>query len=390
MSLRTWVLALCLMGAPAFAAERWPASQDELPTTDGTIYLGNLDQRIVVLDALHQRRPDAAGAASLAGALYHRYRIRGGLGDAERAFALADEALAGNKPDPEHFLLRATLRSGFHRFAEAAADLDAAQARGMSTDKLHALRRELALSRGEYEVLRDGSATARARDFDALAFDAYLRELHGDDAGATRLYAQAQGVYADSSPVPLAWLYVQQGAALLEAGDARQARPFFAAAHARLPGYTLATEHLAETEALLGNSGRARELYREAITASGDPAFIDALAKLEFQAGNAEVAAQLAVQARDGWEARIAKYPTAFAGHAIDYFLDHDEPARALTLADENLKLRRDIVSLALVARAADAAGDVPRACAAWHEAEAIGLSPPSFRELAGFRQRCH
>ena len=109
-------------------------------------------------------------------------------------------------------------------------------------------------------------------DFHALAFEAYLLGLRGDAAGSEALYRRAQDAYADSSPVGLAWLYVQQGAALLEAGDPARARPFFEAARQRLPAYTLATEHLAETEALLGNDDRAGDLYREAIAASDDPA----------------------------------------------------------------------------------------------------------------------
>lgn len=392
MSFHSLLFALLLAVAPAVAAGNWPASQEDLPTTDGAIYLANLDQRIAVLDALHTRKPDAAGAASLAGALYHRYRIRGGLADAERAFFLMDAALAEAAPDPEYFVLRATLRSGFHRFAEAAADLDAAQAHGMPAGKLASARRELALALGQYEALRgafEAASSNAAADFDGLAFNAHLLELQGNAAGATRLYARAQDAYADSSPVPLAWLYVQQGVALLEAGDATRARPFFAAAHARLPGYTLATEHLAETEALLGHRERARMLYREAIAASDDPAFIDALAQLEQEAGNDTRAVQLARQARAGWEARIAKYPAAFAGHAVEYFLDHDDPRRALALARDNLQSRRDLGSLALLARAADAADDAGQACAAWREAHAGGLAAPPLRALAVLGRRC-
>lgn len=392
MSFRSLLFALLLAVAPPVVAGNWPASQEDLPTTDGAIYLANLDQRIAVLDALHTRKPDAAGAASLAGALYHRYRIRGGLADAERAFFLMDIALAGGTPDPEYFVLRATLRSGFHRFAEAAADLDAAQAHGMPANKLASARRELALALGQYEALRDAfeaTSSNAAADFDRLAFNAHLLELQGNAAGATRLYARAQDAYADSSPVPLAWLYVQQGAALLEAGDPRRARPFFAAAHARLPGYTLATEHLAETEALLGHRQRARMLYREAIAASDDPAFIDALAQLEREAGNAVLAAQLAKQAHDGWETRIAKHPAAFASHAIEYFLDHGDPQRALALARDNLRLRRDIGSLALLARAAAAAGFTEQACASWREVDATGLSMPASHRPDAPGQRC-
>ncbi len=369
----------------AFASDQWPASQDALPTTDGDIYLGNLDQRIDALADAHTRTPSAASAASLAGALYHRYRVRGGLADAERAFVLADEALRTNDPDPEHYVLRATLYSGFHRFADALVDLDAAQALGMSADALMPARRDLALSQGKYRELSAMMASSdrtSERDFYGIAFDAHVLQLKGDSIGASKLYAQAQDAYIDTSPVPLAWLYVQQGAAILDTGDARRARHFFSAAYDRLPGYTLATEHLAETEALLGNVDRARTLYEEAIAASDDPAFIDALAKIEREAGNENLASQLEKRAREGWDTRLIAYPFAFSGHAIDYFIERGDTQRALALAHANIEQRRDIESLALLAEAESAAGNVEQACVALREAKATGFATPSLNRF--------
>ncbi len=386
------LLLLSLLGADLRADAAGPASPRALPTTAGAIYLGNLDQRIGVLEALQQQSPGPAGAAMLAGALYHRYRVRGDLTDAERAMALADAAVAVADAPAEHFALRAAIRSGFHRFAEAGADLDIAQARGLPAQTLRAARQELALATGRYGDLRAALVAPAASvepDFDALALRAHLRELQGDRAGAARDYRQAEAAYADTNPVPLAWLYVQQGIAWLEADDPRRARPYFAAAHARLPGYTLATEHLAETEALLGHSDRARALYHAAIAASGDPAFIDALARLERDAGHAALATQLAAQARSGWEARLAQHPQAFAGHAIEYFLEQGEIERALALARDTTRVRRDVSSLVLLARAAEAAGRRDEACGAWHEAHATGLAPPRLRALSGYEDRC-
>jgi tetratricopeptide (TPR) repeat protein len=277
-------------------------------------------------------------------------------------------------------------------FAEAASDLDAAQALGASESALSSARRELALAVGDYaeaERLSAHPSASRISDFDRFAYAAHIRELRNDAAGASLLYAQAEAAYDDTNPVPLAWLYVQQGASSLEAGDLSRARRFFATAHARLPGYTLATEHLAETEAILGNSRRARALYREAIDASNDPTFIDALAALERKAGNGSLAAALERQAREGWERRIARYPAAFSGHAIDYFLDQGEPQRALALARENISNRRDIVSLALLARSAAAAGEIAEACEAWRQAEATGFAAPALRSISDLGRRC-
>ena len=387
MSMRAFGFVLMLCWSVVAAAEqRWPADQAVLPTTAGDIYLGNLEARIGVVEAMRRRAPDAANAAALAGLLYHRYRIRGALADAERAFELADTALAVAEPDADAYRLRATLRSGFHLFTEAAADLDAAQAAGATEEQLRPARLDLALSLGRYAELKEAFAAADANpgdDFDTLAFQAHLRELRGDLSGAGALYARAQDAYADSSPVGLAWLHVQQGAAWLEAGELARARTFFEAARERLPGYTLATEHLAETEALLGNVERARVLYREVIADSGDPAFIDALAKLEGAAGHDALAIRLAAQARMGWEQRLARHPQAFAAHAIDYFIEQGEPTRALAFARDNLAIRRDIGSLLSLAEAERAAGKPDDACATWRTAVATGLSPPGLHGLA-------
>lgn len=379
MTIRTRVFALLLaLPCLGWAQARWPADPGLLPTTAGDIYMGNLEARIAVLERL-ARRGAPADAAMLAGLLYHRHRIRGGLEDAERAFVLVDRALSGADPEAAHYLLRATMRSGFHRFEGAAQDLDAAEAAGMPAAQLAPMRRDLLVSLGRYGALP--SQAGVGDDFHALAFEAYLLGLRGDAAGSEALYRRAQDAYADSSPVGLAWLYVQQGAALLEAGDPARARPFFEAARQRLPAYTLATEHLAETEALLGNDDRAGDLYREAIAASDDPAFIDALAQLEARRGRAQEATALASRARAGWEARLQRHPHAFVSHAVDYYLDQGEAARAGALARDNAAMRRDIDSLLALAAAERAAGDAETGCAALGEAVATGLSPPT---LAG------
>lgn len=74
----------------------------------------------------------------------------------------------------------------------------------------------------------------------------------GDLPGASFWHRSAQDFYRDVSPFHLAWLYTQQGIAILRHGDFKSAQPFFAAALARLPSYYLAAEHLAECEMELG------------------------------------------------------------------------------------------------------------------------------------------
>lgn len=382
----TWLLAawLCLHGFAA-AAEDWPATPERLPTTSGDIYMDNLHGRIAIAGRLYARSPKTS-AATLAGLLFHRHGITASLDDLERATTLADEAVDGQPRSASALRLRAAIRAAVHRFDEAGADLDAAAALGAPTAAIAAARRDIALALGRYDALRDDFAAARGSrtsDFDALAFHAHLRDLQGDRRGADALYRKAQAAYRDSSPVPLAWLHVQQGIALLEGGDTAGAHAFFAAAHQRLPAYTLATEHLAETESLLGNAARARALYRDAIAASGDPAFMVALASLERAAGETASAQEFEARARTAWDERLARHRRAFGGHAVDAMLEAGQVRRALVLAREAAGFRQDIHTLQALARAEQAAGNAVDACAVWARVRATGLSPPGFEAPA-------
>jgi tetratricopeptide (TPR) repeat protein len=184
-------------------------------------------------------------------------------------------------------------------------------------------------------------------------------------------------------------LYTQQGIALLRHGRVAQAKPFFEAAYQRLPDYYLASEHLAECEAQLGNTGRARELYRAVIAQTGNPEFMAALADLEEQMGNAEIAAATREDAEDGYRALLHRQHAAYAQHAAEFLLDAGKADEALALARDNLALRQDVGSLILIARAAAAAGHPAEACAAAARVRASGLAPPEIGEIAAIEVSC-
>ena len=362
-----------------------------LPTTSGEVYLGNLDARIVALEQAVANSPRPELQVALAGSLYHRYRIVANLADAEVALQLLDQAVQASPQNRQALRLRASVRSGFHRFDEASADLDAAQAAGDDPASLVDARREIALATGRYEQIAKPLADSSRTDggLYELAFRGNLRLLQGDLAGASAQFERAQSEATDSSPVPLAWLHLQQGIALLRSGQPEQANRWFRIAHQRLPGYTLATEHLAETEVLLGRLDAARPLYQQVIEATGSPEFLHALAKLERQAGNEARARELEKRAEAGWSEWLSRHPSAFAQHAIAFYLDRDQATRALELARENIALRQDVLSWILLARAADAAGDLDTACQARAAASASGLNPPEAAALHAGDRAC-
>lgn len=377
--------------AAASTALPWPAPPSALPTTAGEVYLGNLDGRIESLQRVLATAPTPSLQVALAGALYHRYRIVADLADAEAALELLDRAIAQAPRDRQALQLRATVRAGFHRFDAANADLDAAQAAGATPASLADARREIALATGRYDALAPDLAQSESVEggLYELAFRGNLRLLQGDLAGAGRQFERAQAQATDSSPVPLAWLHLQQGIALLRAGKPEDANRWFRSAHERLPGYTLATEHLAETEVLLGRLDAARPLYQDVIARTGSPEFLHALARLEARAGHARDAERLEARADATWTAWLARQPSAFAQHAIAFYLDRGRPDEALRLARGNIALRQDVLSWILMARAADAAGDADAACQAGAMARRTGMRPPEMEAVDALDRAC-
>jgi tetratricopeptide (TPR) repeat protein len=369
----------------------WPVSVDAYRTTSGTIYLGNLDARIDELRRIVAERNLAVHRTALAGSLYHRYRVMGRVADAEEAMGLLDAAVAAEPAVAEHRQMRAVVRSGFHRFDDALADLDAAQQGGARGDVLRRTRREIRLARGDYDALGDEFARSSelTPEFDELAHRADLSFLQGDPERATLLYRAAQQQYRDVNPVPLAWLHVQQGIMLLRMGRIEEAKRFFAASHARLPQYYLATEHLAECETRLGNYDAARALYREVIAQTGNPEFVAAMARLERAAGDEAKAAALAQDAARGYDALLDRNPAAYAQHAAQFYIEFEQAERADALARQNLALRHDVGSWILQARTALAVDDLERACASRDEALATGLRPPELGEIASLDVEC-
>jgi tetratricopeptide (TPR) repeat protein len=369
----------------------WPVSTDQYRTTAGTIYLDNLDARIAELQRVAGAPGGDAARVPLARNLYHRYRVVGRLEDAESALRELDLAAATGATPAESQALRAVVLGGFHRFDEAMLALDRAIDAGASESTVARTRTELQLARGDYAALADEFArsTELDADFHTMAHRADLRLQLGDPAGALFRYRAAQGLYRDVNPVPLAWLHVQQGIALLRLDRVEEAREFFAAAHARLPQYYLATEHLAECEARLGRFDAARRLYRAVIAQTGNPEFVAALAALERDAGQHEQSERLQREAESGYAALIARHPAAFGQHAAEFLIERGQPDRADALARANLDVRRDIGSWLLAAQTAAAVGDAERACAALAAARATALRPPELTSQSAALRDC-
>jgi len=374
--------------APTLPAGIYPASQQLLPTTAGELYLANVNARIEVMAGRASRKnADSASISAYAGLLYHRFQILGRIEDARHALALVD---AMQNPSAADLRVRASLRSGLHRFEEALNDLSRAEALDAQQDDTDA-RRAIALATGDYPRIRQliDAAEQPAPKFGELVLRGNIAAFKGDLAAASAQFLRAQQTINDTEPYPLAWLYAQQGLTFQRFDRCGDALPFLQAALERLPGYALALDHQGECLLRLQRLDDARKVYQQLIVQTGNPEYLGGLSLVEKQAGNVELSQQLQAKAVHAYDELLADAPKAWSEHAADYYLAAGRNAQALQLARINLANRRDVLSLILLARSANVTGDTSSACAALAEVSHSGLRPPELEYWKQELPRC-
>jgi tetratricopeptide (TPR) repeat protein len=351
--------------SPAKAADPIrPPTQAELPTTNGAIAFRNLSAQIEGLEAeVGRGRAGLDLRLALADLVGTRGTYASKIADYERADALTEAAVREAPAKGEAWLARASARATLHRFAEATADLDEAEKRGLDPSRTRATRASILQAQGDLDgawALRraDTAASRNVRTLGAEA--ALLGEMRKLDEAHAR-FVEAAASFRDVSPLPIAWLFVQEGAMWERAGELGRATAYYAAAHERLPAYAHAAVHLASLE----HGDRALALLRPVAAASDDPELEVALAQRLREANDAPEADRRLGHARERFEELLRAHPEAFAEHAATFFLDdgHD-PKRAFALAKQNLAVRKSDHAYELAALAALAAGEHAEGCA--------------------------
>lgn len=367
----------------------WPAGLNELRTTEGDIFLDNLNSQIITLQQNPALTRLPRYRVMLAGLLYQRFQIEGRLADAEQSLLVMREAeeLTGFSADDR--LVYATVLQGFHDFDQASKQISRAAGEGADGASVDRAMASLERSRNLAEDLGPVDPASIENYLTAVQMAA-LNVNQGRLTDATVLLRRAQALYGDSSPYPLAWIHVQQGIAFLRFNQYEQARIFFSAAHERMPQFFLATEHLAETESLLGNHRRAAELYRQVTRQNDQPAFWHGLAEAELALGNTEAAGEAARQAAEGYSRLLQQHPLMYADHAVDYYLDTDNAAKALELAQLNFRHRQDLFARLALAEALAAMGQIQAACEQVGDVRQAGLSPPEISQSSGVLASCN
>ncbi len=282
--------------------------------------------------------------------------IRGRLEDYQQAVADSATLVKQSPLDENAWRLRVDALQRVHEF-RAARDAMKHLAKLVNPKSLVESELELAAATGDMERALAGRAEL-AQQFGSpqrLTLLAATLAQAGRTGEAIALIPKAAAAVRDNPPTLLAWLLFQWGRIYELDGKPAIARDFFAAAHARLPGYVEATTHLAQTMIATGDRAGATRVIDEALETSRYP---------ELLALGAELGKpQLAGEARKEWERYVAALPLAFSDHAARFYVTRD-PARALELAKLNHANRDTKEARALVVEAALAAGDAKAACA--------------------------
>jgi pentatricopeptide repeat protein len=176
----------------------------------------------------------------------------------------------------------------------------------------------------------------------------YVRELHGDLAGAAeamRLAVSAGGAAAEN----VAYVQTLLGNLALDRGRIGEAGSAYRAALASFPRYPAAEAGLARVEAAKGSLEAAIRRYRAVVARLPLPEYVVALAETELAAGR-KVAAQ-----RDLDLVRVERRLLQSAGVNTDVELalfeaNHGSPERALRLAQRSWRAAPSV-------RSADALG---------------------------------
>ena len=346
-----------------------PLTPKELPTNDPVIAVGNMEGTLADLEKrlpAMQGAQRGAGLRTLATLLLGRGELLGRIADYERAVALAEEAVRIAPSDKYAWLARGAVRARFHRFAEALEDLASAQKAGATLGEVEGPRASVLQALGwidEAEAIRVRMVAQHAT-LSTLGSLAGIYADEGRTQEAEKTFVEAQYHFADISPIPVAWLWLQQSMMWQREGSMGRARELLEAAHERLPQSVSVTGHLAAILALMGERSQAAALLQKVVATSDDPELKGQLAELMRQSGDVAHADRLRAGAARGYEALLAAHPEAFADHAARfYLLAPGDAGRALELARQNWGLRQTPESYDLVIEAALAAKAPTVAC---------------------------
>jgi tetratricopeptide (TPR) repeat protein len=275
----------------------------------------------------------------------------------DRASALANDRFE----TAENLLRRARTRSAVHRFADALADIKAAERCSARQDEVVGLRASILVSTGHAKdvVPQLEAAVKRHPGYASHSALAVAYAAVGRLADADNLYVAALSDLQTTAPFPYAWIYYARGVMWAEqGGDAVRAEAMYVHALAYLPEFAAAQINLAELEVARSDLKSAIVRLKCVVASSNEPEALALLGVLHVRTGDALRGEREIFLARQRFELLLARHPLAFADHAAEFYLGPGGDAeRAWVLAQLNLANRESDRAIALAIRAARATG---------------------------------
>lgn len=336
-------------------------------------------------ERLRRAPNDVDAAASLGLAYLQRARETGDQGLYGQAEQALEVALAGNPQHLDALVGRGALALARHQFGEALEWGERARAVAPQRAVVYGVLTDAYVELGRYE-----EAVAAAQqmidirpDRDSYSRVAYLRELHGDVAGAIAAMELAVDAGAPGTE-GTAWSYVQLGNLALGQGDVARAEEAYRAALVEWPGYAHAEAGLARVAVARGDDARAAARYATALERLPLPEFAIALGELYAHMGRP-------TDAERQYElVRAMQQLNAAAGVDVDMELalfdaDHgDDPAGTVARARAAYLARPSIYAADALAWALYRAGQGEEAARYSAEALRLGTRDPALRLRAG------
>jgi len=228
-----------------------------------------------------------------------------------KAQTLLEEALARDSKDFEALITKASVLMTLHKFEEAKALAEQAIAMGPYNAISHGVLSDALLELGDYEQavkICDKMLSLRP-DLRSYSRASYLREVHGDLAGAQQVMKSAcdAGVSGHENR---AWTLYQLGKLYFNEGKLDTAAYIFNGILTERPDYAYAHSGLAQIHLARKNYAEALATLKRIYGETPDHAFLEQLVEACHLAGEtaeAEKMTRLALEAyaqheQDGWD----------------------------------------------------------------------------------------
>jgi tetratricopeptide (TPR) repeat protein len=320
----------------------------------------NLDDDVAAADWRSQHDPQSwLAPAALAQCYRQRAQLTGEYVDYSRAEAALDRSFAIAPPGVGPCLARAQLSATMHRWNSIEPDLEMVEKslpKSFERAAVTNLRAERSFQSGDYahalDLYRQAITLDRengVRYFGLADADNAL----GDRKAADDLLDHAEKLIPAHEHFTAAWLQMMRGAILMDRGEFVGAAARFAAADAAMSGWWRVQGKQADLLVLRGQDDPAVAAYTDLVRRTGNPEFMDDLARIALRRGDAAEAARWTVMARAVYAEEINDFPEAASAHALDHYLDleHDD-ATTVHLAELNHSLRPGGEATAKLARA--------------------------------------